>query len=268
MNSTELDQNDKNSLVTVIDGEAVTNSYVIAEGAGAEHRSVVQLLRNNLSDFEEFGRVRFEIEPFATAGGVQERTIAILNEQHATLLLTFMRNIGVVKEFKKRLVRAFFELKRSTQTFELSGPELMARALIEADSTIKAKDARIAELEPKAAYVDQFVTDEDYMSFRTVASTLNVGEKWLRDFLVERGWIKRETVSRWSEAKGKKVVVNRYSEYAHKKGYFFRREDHDAPRFRGELMHTLKITADGANAIARLIGRAPRQEILPVGGAA
>ena len=54
-----------------------------------------------------FGRVAFEIRPFETAGGRQEREIAILNEDQATYLITLSRNTTKVREFKIALVKAF-----------------------------------------------------------------------------------------------------------------------------------------------------------------
>jgi len=137
----------------------------------------------------------------------------------------------------------------------LSGPELMAAALVEANKTLAVKDAAIAELAPKAAYVDEFVTDSDLLSFRTVASTLEIPESELRKVLIANSWIYVETASRWSESKQVKETINRYSEYSHKKSYFRRIEEHKAPRFRGEVMHTLKITPPGAEAIARRLLR-------------
>ncbi|MDF3308765.1 phage antirepressor KilAC domain-containing protein [Rhodococcus sp. T2V] len=137
----------------------------------------------------------------------------------------------------------------------LTGPELMARALLEAASTLKEKDAQIAALEPKANYVDVFVTENDLLSVRTVASTLDVQESWLRAELVARKWIYAEHSTRWSQKRQCKVPQTRYSEYSDKKAYFQRVENHDAPRFRGEVMHTLKVTAVGANAISRMVPR-------------
>lgn len=91
--------------------ELVTTSLAIAEGVGNPHASVIKLIRNNLSDFEEFGRVEFEIQPFETAGGTQRREVAILNEPQAALLMTYFRNNGIVKEFKKRLVKEFYRMR-------------------------------------------------------------------------------------------------------------------------------------------------------------
>lgn len=53
------------SLVTVINGSAVTNSLVIAEGTKNDHASVIKLVRSYIADLEEFGLVRFEIRPRA-----------------------------------------------------------------------------------------------------------------------------------------------------------------------------------------------------------
>ncbi|AXH49689.1 antirepressor [Gordonia phage Frokostdame] len=145
----------------------------------------------------------------------------------------------------------------------LEGPELIAAALIESQKVLEQREARIFQLEqtitantPKIAYVDTYVTDVDLLSFSTVASTCNITEKQLREILIERDWIYVQTDSRWSNSHGKKVERRRYSEKADKKRYFRRVETHEAPRFRGsEVMHTLKITPRGAEAIARLIAK-------------
>nr|WP_272953505.1 phage antirepressor KilAC domain-containing protein [Mycolicibacterium fluoranthenivorans] len=129
--------------------------------------------------------------------------------------------------------------------------------------TLEARDARIFQLEqknttdaPKVSYVDTYVTDADLLSFSTVASTNGVTEKWLRQLLIEKDWIYCQSDSRWSEKEQKKVTRNRYSEKSDKKRYFRRVEVHEAPRFRGsEVMHTLKITPQGAEAIARLVAK-------------
>lgn len=144
----------------------------------------------------------------------------------------------------------------------LEGPELLAAAVIESQRMLEARDARIHQLEsraavdaPKVIYVDTYVTDADLLSFRTIAGAIGVQESWLRELLIEKRWIYRETASRWSEKKQAKVEVHRYSAHAEKKRYFRPVEVHDAPRFRNEVMHTLKVTPIGAEAIARLVGR-------------
>ncbi|WP_139413571.1 Rha family transcriptional regulator [Bartonella mastomydis] len=102
-----------NNLVTINnDGIIVTTSLKIAEGVGNTHKTVIQLVRNNRKDFEEFGSLGFEIQVSKKDGkGGQKREVAILNEPQATLLMTYMRNNDTVRAFKKALVKAFYDLK-------------------------------------------------------------------------------------------------------------------------------------------------------------
>ena len=191
-----------------------------------------------------------------TLGGAQE--MAYVTES-GLYSLVFTSRKQEAKAFKRWVTSEVLPAIRKTGSYStapsLSGAELLAHAVLEAQSMIAAKDQQIAVLEPKARYVDVFVTDSDLLSIRTIASTLGVQETWLRQELVSRKWIYAEHASRWSDSKNRKVAVTRYSEYAEKKAYFQRVENHDAPRFRGEVMHTLKATAAGANAIARMVPR-------------
>ena len=76
---------------------------------------VVRLGIAHSSNFNQF-RVAFQMRPFETNGGAQTKRIAILNEQHATLLMTLMRNTERVVIFKVALVKAFFEARELLKT--------------------------------------------------------------------------------------------------------------------------------------------------------
>lgn len=144
MNSNNTSMND---LIQLKDGVPVTTSLAIAEGVKHEHRAVLKLLRDHPADFEAFGRVAFEVQPFETTGGVQQREVAILNEHQATLLVTFMRNIGIVKDFKIALVKGFYEMReklRSTDPLAELPPEHRALVALMVDNAkIKAKQEEI-----------------------------------------------------------------------------------------------------------------------------
>lgn len=102
------------------DGELRASTYIIAQGMGYQHATVIKLLRRHRLTLEEFGRVGFEIQPFQTAGGQQQREIAMLNEQQSTLLITFMRNTKSVEAFKVALVREFFRMRDALHNRELT----------------------------------------------------------------------------------------------------------------------------------------------------
>lgn len=162
------------SLVRLVDGEPVTDTLIVADRTGNQHASVIRLVRDNLRDFEQFGRVGFEIAPFATAGGTQSREIARLNEQQSTLLITYLRNTSVVRELKVALVRDFYAMRQAlaAPVPTPSGPELVALALVEANKMLEAKDATIAELSPKADAYEAFMNADGTYSVGRVAKML------------------------------------------------------------------------------------------------
>lgn len=95
-------------LVLLKNDEAFTNSLIIAEGAGIEHRALIQLISSHIDDVSEFGRVTFEMLPFETNGGTQKVKMCNLNEEQATFVISLMKNTRAVIAFKKELVKQFF----------------------------------------------------------------------------------------------------------------------------------------------------------------
>jgi phage regulator Rha-like protein len=145
-----------NELVFMSAGHAVTTTLAIAEGTNNEHASVISLVRKYQTDLEEFGLVDFKSE--STGGRPTE--YAILSELQSTLLLTYLRNSDVVRAFKKRLVKKFWEMTEQlrgteSQRFgsrpsakleaEMAGAELYARLLRPAPSSQVAMIAKIVE---------------------------------------------------------------------------------------------------------------------------
>lgn len=243
------------TIESTTDGLVVT-SETIAVGSGAQHASVLRLLDDNKADFEQFGHLRFEIRD---AYNNHKARVALLNEQQATLLMTFQRNTEQVKAFKIALVKAFYDMAQRIAAPKL--PQTYPEALRELAATAEAREAaeaKVKELEPKGKYVDEFVAGDDRMLLRTVASTLGVGEQNLRTVLRYSEWIYLEESSR-RNSKGEVVPQRRWSEYAAKKSYFYRRMNHEAPFFMGTLDYTLMVTPEGAQAIARLVERVKAQ---------
>lgn len=194
-----------NSIVTLNNaGLPITTSLAIAEGVGNSHKSVIQLIRLHLNDLEEFGRVEFEMRPFETTGGMQQQEYAILNEHHATLLVTFMRNIGVVMEFKKQLVKAFFEMRdrlqkgRPSDERSLSRMEILRIAMQSEEERLRLEEEKsqlkhqIAEEAPRVAFAKQVELSQDAISVAQAAKILGTGQKRLFAFLRKHGWVTRK----------------------------------------------------------------------------
>ncbi len=90
--------------------EPYTTSDIIAEHSGNKHHAVQQLIAKYEADFKEFGIIAFEMRKIGGRG--RPETIYHLNEEQATLLLTYLKNTPQIRAFKKELVRQFFEMRR------------------------------------------------------------------------------------------------------------------------------------------------------------
>ena len=110
-----------------IDATPFTTSDVIAMFAGTSYRSVQRTIERQYARLERFGRVRFEITPLETEGGLQNKKIYRLNEEQATLLITFLKNTDRVADFKAELVRQFYLMRK-----ELLSRQITRTALIPA----------------------------------------------------------------------------------------------------------------------------------------
>lgn len=86
-----------------------TTSKVIAEYGKVKHHAVTRLIQQYEDSLSIFGKVRFKNEALPSG---QSEKIYELNEQQATLLITFMKNTLPVVNFKKALVMQFFIMQK------------------------------------------------------------------------------------------------------------------------------------------------------------
>lgn len=183
-------------------GQAVTTTLAIAQGTEIDHASVIKLARTYLSDLEEFGPIRFEIQLANTPqGGGRPTEYATLNEQQAMVILTYMRNSDIVRAFKKSLVKAFWELAKQTHQLNpanLSRMQLLNMAM-EAEQERMELACQVEELTPKAVALDRIATaDEGAMCPTDAAKHLQVKPSRLFLWLQQNGWIyKRTGSSNW-----------------------------------------------------------------------
>ena len=110
--------------------EPFTTSEIIADCVQVHHHTVTRLIQQHEADFKEFGILRFQIEEIQGRG--QPKKKYQLNEQQATLLMTYLRNTPVVREFKKELVRQFFAMREELRAVKAVKAE---RRVIRAEMT-------------------------------------------------------------------------------------------------------------------------------------
>jgi anti-repressor protein len=195
------------NLVTDHDGTLVVSSETIAEGSGVQHKNVLELIHSHRPDFEEFGPLAFETRKGVALpqGGVAKPTqVALLNEQHATLLMTYQRNTEQVRQFKKTLVRAFFDMARRLAAPQVpqSLPEALRAYAAEVEQR-QALEAKVAEDAPKVLFADSVATSDSTVLVGDLAKILrgngvDIGGTRLFRQLREDGYLIRRQGSDWN----------------------------------------------------------------------
>lgn len=188
-------------IVVVVDGEAVTTTLAIAKGCKVDHASVIKLVRTYQDDLQEFGPIGFEIQKGSSLpqGGFAKATeYAVLNEQQSTLIMTYMRNGPIVREFKKILVKAFWVLVRGKG---FSVPQTRADALrlaadLEEQNAALAienhkLEVKVEQDAPKVTFHDMVVVSHKTYNAAQAAKVIGTGRTRLLQFMRQKAWITR-----------------------------------------------------------------------------
>lgn len=136
----------------------------------------------------------------ATFENIPNRGMTIVNESGLYSLILSSK-LESAKKFKRWVTSEVLPALRKTgqyQVKELSGSELMAKALIEAQSVLAAKDKVIEEMKPKVVFADAVATSHTSILVGELAKILKqngieMGQKRLFAWLREKGYlIKRQ----------------------------------------------------------------------------
>lgn len=135
-----------------------------------------------------------------TALSLGQRGGWLINES-GLYSLVLSSKLPSAKKFKRWVTSEVLPALRKTgqyQVKELSGQELMAKALIEAQSVLAAKDKQIQEMKPKVVFADAVATSHTSILVGELAKILKqngieMGQKRLFAWLREKGYlIKRQ----------------------------------------------------------------------------
>lgn len=158
----------------------------VAEVLGYEDTN--QAIRKNVDNEDKLTRL--------IDGSGQKRNMTIINESGLYSLILSSK-LPSAKKFKRWVTSEVLPALRKTgqyQTKELSGSELMAKALIEAQSVLAAKDKQIEEMKPKALFADAVATSHTSILVGELAKILKqngieMGQKRLFAWLRENGYL-------------------------------------------------------------------------------
>ena len=135
-----------------------------------------------------------------TLENIPNRGITVVNESGLYSLILSSK-LPSAKKFKRWDTSEVLPALRKTgqyQVKELSGSELMAKALIEAQNVLAAKDKQIEEMKPKVVFADAVATSHTSILVGDLAKILkqngiDMGQKRLFAWLREKGYlIKRQ----------------------------------------------------------------------------
>lgn len=207
------------------DGVAVVDTITIAEGVQVQHKNILELIRKYLPDFEDFGRVAFETQPFETAGGTQKREIAWLTEDQTTLLFTFLKNTEIARKLKIRLVKAFREAREEIARLQqpptlpdFTNPAIAARAWAEQYEKNQALIEQSKIDAPKVKWCDRVIAANEHMTITQAAKTLGYPPRKFKDYLRQIGFIYTNADTPMQEQIKTGRAVLRYAHYTSSEG--------------------------------------------------
>lgn len=170
-------------------GPVTMSSREIADLCGKQHDNVMRDIRKMLHDI---GQDALNFEGMYSDAYGREKPCFNLPKDLTITLIT-----GYRADLRYKVVKRMEELEgRGAVT--LSGPQLMAAALIEADATMKAQAARIEAMKEDVEAHARLSKAEGSLNITEAAKNLGMRPGDLFDWLAHNGWIyKRPGSSNW-----------------------------------------------------------------------
>lgn len=140
-----------NEIITIVNDEMTISHRIVAEQTANQEISIRKLIDKYISDFKEFGMLSFEMTKTTNTGlgnGRPSKTY-FLNEQQAYLLLTYLANTEIVRNFKVALVKAFFEMRERLYPKNLFKGKSVIHTINGLKGGLAIKDKMIAQLEDR-----------------------------------------------------------------------------------------------------------------------
>lgn len=171
-------------------GEALTmSSREIATLCEKRHDHVLRDIEKMLRDIDapNFGAVDFTTE-YRDAKGEARKEYRLPKDLTVTLIT------GYRADLRYRVVKRLEELEgKQKHSAVLSGKQLMAAALIEANSTMEAQAMQIESMKGDVAALEQIEAMSGSLSIRPAAKVLGIPEHKLKTWLQVNRWAFRQS---------------------------------------------------------------------------
>lgn len=169
-------------------GVLMVSSRKVAENFGKQHKNVMQAVRN-LECSDDFNRLNFQPVEYLDAKGEARTEYGMTRDGFTFLVMGFTGKEAAA--CKERYIAAFnaMEERLRTTAAMLTGPQLMAAALIEADATMKAQAKQIEVMQEDVEAFDRIAKADGSLCVTDAAKALQMRPKDLFGWLRENGWI-------------------------------------------------------------------------------
>jgi phage regulator Rha-like protein len=232
-------------LLQNIENELRISHKIIAKETNNKEISIRKLIDKHNEHLKLFGNLSFQMTSLnrttkdGVSRGLVDEKIYFLNEQQATLLLTFMRNNDVVINFKVRLVHEFFKMReilKTEQDFDLAKLEERARVLEISEKEFDIFERVFYKLgidrkEELAITTNRAVKKETGVDFLEIAEKkgLSTPEKYFTVTelcqIVMNGDFSKEAKKLVSTKRGDKPRPQNLNKLLEKLGFQFREDD-------------------------------------------
>ena len=155
-----------NDLVINYNGTPATTQDKVSVLTDNNEQSVQRLIRTYEADLREFGELNFHNVQVKAGLGLTYRKVYCLNEQQATLLLTYMKNTAKVREAKKILVKAFYDMRQKLQECQINGYKSQLKQHNDKIVVLKHELEKASNPRPSDPIYAQIKAERDYYKER------------------------------------------------------------------------------------------------------
>lgn len=155
--------------------EVLTNSLLVAEKFGKDHKRVLQDIRD-LKCSNQFRQHNFVLSSYCSDQN-RELPMYVMNKDGFTLLVMGYTGETAMK-FKEDYIEAFNKMEETIKNGGFNIPKSFREALLlaaEQQAQIEQQQMRIEEMKPKEEFFDQVTDSKDACDMATVAKVLNMG---------------------------------------------------------------------------------------------
>jgi phage regulator Rha-like protein len=222
------------NIIELIENVPRVSHILIAEYSDNKPKSVQDLITRNIDDFREFGDLTILNRRVVNEGKGEQPKDYFLNEQQATLLMTYLRNSPTVKEFKKELVRQFFKIRetlnaKQNQFFTKEQIELEMIGLETAIKILRVNEASkilmtkklYSTLGLETVYLPEYSDEQHTYSLSALLKKFDVkiSAKKLNQLLISKGFLEvktRKSTKEFEDEEGEKVKIRTFKSLTEK----------------------------------------------------